>query len=95
MCLESEQTWLYQTKISLENLVVLITKRLEIEFQTRVENQGILDVLNTFPSMVTRFVARKMHLLQTRVIHLRLSGSDLEQVSDDKDGRLPLEIVNI
>ena len=52
-------------------------------------------MLNTFPSMVTRFVARKMHLLQTRVIPLGLNGLDLEQVSDDKDGRLPLEIVDI
>ena len=46
-------------------------------------------------SMVARFVARKMHLLLTSVVSLGLNGSDLEQISDDKDGRLPLELVYI
>ena len=41
------------------------------------------------------FLARKMHLLLTRVVPLGLNGSDLEQMSDNKDGRLPLELVDI
>ena len=52
-------------------------------------------MLNTIPSMVTKFVARKMHLLRTRVVPLGLNGSDLKQTSDDRDGRLPLELVDI
>ena len=48
-----------------------------------------------FPSMVVGFVARKMHLLLTRVVPLGLNGLDLEQMSDDRDGRLPLELVDI
>ena len=51
--------------------------------------------MNAFPSMVSRFVARNSHLLLTRVISLGLKGSDPEQMSDNKDGRPPLEIVDI
>ena len=35
------------------------------------------------------------HLLLTRVVSLGLNGSDLEQMSDNKDGRLLLELVDI
>ena len=40
-------------------------------------------------------VARKSHLLLTRVVSLGLNGLDLEQMSDEKDGILPLELVDI
>ena len=40
-------------------------------------------------------VARNSHLLSTRVVSLGLNGSYLEQMSDNKDGRLPLELVDI
>ena len=59
------------------------------------ENQGRSYVLNIIPIMVTRFVSRKMHLLQARIVLLGLNGLDLEQMSDDRDGRLPLELVDI
>ena len=36
-----------------------------------------------------------MHLLRTRVVPSGLNGSDLEQMSDDKEGRLPIELVDI
>ena len=52
-------------------------------------------MLNVVPSMVARFVARNSHLLLTRVVSLGLNGSYLEQMSDNKDGRLPLELVDI
>ena len=42
-----------------------------------------------------RIVARNSHLLLTRVVSLGLNGSDIEQMSDNKDGRLPIEIVDI
>ena len=40
-------------------------------------------------------VARKSHLLLTRSFSLGLNGLDLEQMSDNKDGRLPLKLVDI
>ena len=40
-------------------------------------------------------VAGNSHLLLTRVVSLGMNGSDLEQMSDNKDGRLPLELVDI
>ena len=64
-------------------------------YRQEFENQGRSDVLNVFPSMVARFVARKSHLLLARVVSLGLNGSNLEQMSDNKDGRLPLELVDI
>ena len=45
--------------------------------------------------MVSIFVARKLHLLLTRDFSLGLNGSDLEQMSDNKNGRIPLELVDI
>ena len=40
-------------------------------------------------------ISRKMHLLPTRVVPLGPSGLDLEQLSDDRDGRITLELVDI
>ena len=51
--------------------------------------------MNVVPSMVAIFVAINLHLLLTRVVSLDLNGSNLEQMSDDKDGRLPLGLVDI
>ena len=45
--------------------------------------------------MVSIFVARNSHLLLTQDVSLGLNGLDLEQMSDNKDGRLPLELVYI
>ena len=45
---------------------------------------------NAMPSF-----ARTMYLLLTRVVPLGLNGSDLEQTSDERDGRVPLELVDI
>ena len=45
--------------------------------------------------MVIIFVARKMDFLPTRVVPLGLNGSYLEQMSDNRDGRLPLDLVDI
>ena len=45
--------------------------------------------------MVAIFVAGNSHLLLTRMVSLGLNGSDLEQMSDNKDGILPLELVDI
>ena len=42
-----------------------------------------------------KIVARNYHLLLTRDVSLGLNGSDLEQMSDNKDGILPLELVDI
>ena len=40
-------------------------------------------------------VARNPHLLLTRVVSLVLNGSYLEKMSDNKDGRLSLELIDI
>ena len=40
-------------------------------------------------------VARNPHLWLTRVVSLVLNGSYLEKMSDNKDGKLPLELVDI
>ena len=42
-----------------------------------------------------RMLLEISHLLLTRVVSLGLNGSDLEQMSDKKDGRLPIELVDI
>ena len=74
----------------------MITKILEfLDYKQEFENQGRSDVLNASPSMVAIFVAINLHLLLTRVVSLDLNGSNLEQMSDDKDGRLPLGLVDI
>ena len=74
----------------------MITKILEfLDYKQEFENQGRSDVLNVIANMVTRFVARNSHLFLTRVVSLGLNGLDLEQMSDNKDGRLPLELVDI
>ena len=52
-------------------------------------------MMNVVPSMVTKFVAINPHLLLTRVVSLILNGTELEQMSDNKDGKLPLELVDI
>ena len=42
-----------------------------------------------------RFVARKNALLADKSCSSSLNGSDLEQMSYNRDGRLPLEVVEI
>ena len=66
-----------------------------MDYRQGFENQERSDVLNVFPSGVTRFVAGNSHLLLTRFVSLGMNGSDIEQISDSKDIRLPLELVDI
>ena len=48
-----------------------------------------------FPSMVARFVARKNAPLADKSCSSSFNGSDLEQVSYNRDGILPLEVAEI
>ena len=40
-------------------------------------------------------IAGNSHLLLTRVVSLGMNGSYLEKMSDKKDGKIPLELVDI
>ena len=74
----------------------LITIRVEFGFQTRVcKPRKIRWSEMFFPSMVSRFFLGISHLLRTRVVPLGLNGSDVEQMGNNRDGRLPLELVEI
>ena len=48
-----------------------------------------------FPTGVAIFVSRKNAPLAEKTCSSSLNGSDLEQMSYNRDGRLPLEVVEI
>ena len=52
-------------------------------------------ILGSIPSGVARFVARKNAPLVDKSCSSHLNASNIEQMSYNRDGRLPLEVVEI
>ena len=79
-----------------KNIVDLITKQVGIGFQTSVWGlKKTRYTKNSFPSGVSRFVARKITSPADKSCSSSMNGSDLEQISHNRVVRLPLEVAKI